>query len=151
MQQTMRSAFRRTIRNDAAELQTLCEDVCTFVEEISVPCKPAYVVCLAVEEMMTNVIKYSYDDAGVHDIHLDITCDGQHATIRLQDDGHEFNPLLAPPPNKDLPVEERPVGGLGIYLVRKMVNDDMTYQREDGWNILTIRIPLQDDEEPCGP
>ncbi|MEZ0296721.1 MAG: ATP-binding protein [Candidatus Methylacidiphilales bacterium] len=143
----MRSAFRRTIRNEQAELQELCEDVGVFVEELNVPCKAAYVVCLAVEEMMTNIIKYSYDDTDPHDIHLDISCDTQCATVRLQDDGHEFNPLLAPAPNKDLPIDERPVGGLGIYLVRRMVNDDMMYQRENGWNILTIRIRLEDEEE----
>jgi len=61
--------------------------------------------------------------------------------LTVTDDGHPFNPLEAPEPDTTLPVEERPIGGLGIYLLRKMF-DRMDYTRTDGKNRVTLRKKL---------
>jgi anti-sigma regulatory factor (Ser/Thr protein kinase) len=59
----------------------------------------------------------------------------------VTDDGHPFNPLELPEPNTHLPVEDRPIGGLGIHLLKKM-SDRMAYARTDGKNRLTLRKSL---------
>ena len=61
--------------------------------------------------------------------------------VVVTDDGKPFNPLESPEPDTSLPVEERPIGGLGIYLLRKMF-DQMDYARTDGKNRVTLRNAL---------
>ena len=57
--------------------------------------------------------------------------------LTVTDDGHPFNPLEAPEPKTDLPIEDRPIGGLGIHLLREL-SDGMTYERRNGRNQVTI-------------
>jgi anti-sigma regulatory factor (Ser/Thr protein kinase) len=92
---------------------------------------------LAIEELVTNCIKYGYADTAEHviDIELDVV-DGQ-LVLRVIDDGEPFNPLEAPAPDTSLPPEDRPIGGLGLHLLRTM-SDNMTYERRDGRNRLTL-------------
>jgi len=59
-------------------------------------------------------------------------------SIQVADDGVAFNPLLAPEPDLDLAIDQRPVGGLGIHLMRTMM-DDLEYKRVNGQNLLTLR------------
>ena len=93
---------------------------------------------LAVEEIGTNIIKYGYDDGLEHRINVDVAVDGDHVTIRIEDDGKPFNPLDAPHPKLDLPIEQRPIGGLGVFIV-KSVADSVDYRRDGGRNVVTVR------------
>ena len=61
-------------------------------------------------------------------------------TIVVEDDGKPFNPLDAPPPNLDLPIDERPIGGLGIFLMKSLTSA-MDYRREGDRNTLTLTKP----------
>jgi anti-sigma regulatory factor (Ser/Thr protein kinase) len=92
---------------------------------------------LVLEEFGTNSIKYGYDDANEHWIEVTLCISGGELIVNIIDDGRAFNPLEAPEPQLDIPIEERRVGGLGIYLVRKM-SDRMEYVREGGKNRLTL-------------
>ncbi len=92
---------------------------------------------LAVDEACTNTIKYAYTDGVAGDIELSCAIDRGVATITIQDWGHPFNPLELPPPDLNLDIDERPIGGLGIYLMKKFT-DRLEYRREDDSNILTI-------------
>ena len=95
-------------------------------------------VCLALEEMAGNIIRYGYDVPGERVIEIGIGFDASEVTLTLRDDGKPFNPMTAdPPPTGD--VEERDIGGVGVYLVRSMVRS-MEYRREEGRNVLTLRI-----------
>src|SRR6185436_19483438 len=102
----------------------------------------AALVNLALDELVTNVIKYGYDDADEHRIQVTVTVDGGLLTLSMDDDGKPFNPLEAPPPDLDLPIEERPIGGLGVFIVRSLA-DSLAYRREQGHNILTLTKKLQ--------
>jgi len=93
---------------------------------------------LMLDEVVSNVIKYGYDDGLEHQIHVDVAVDGNHVTIRVEDDGKPFNPLNAPHPNLDAPIEQRPIGGLGVYIV-KTVADSVDYRRDAGRNVVTMR------------
>ena len=93
---------------------------------------------LILEEVVSNVIKYGYDDGLEHRINVDVAVDGDHVTIRIEDDGKPFNPLDAPHPKLDLPIEQRPIGGLGVFIV-KSVADSVDYRRDGGRNVVTVR------------
>ena len=93
---------------------------------------------LVLDEVITNIIDYGYDDQADHEIRITMAVEGDRLTIEVEDDARDFDPLKAPPPDLDLPLEERPVGGLGIHIMRSMM-DAVEYQRRNDHNVLTMR------------
>ena len=94
-------------------------------------------VITAVKEMLSNVIHHGYDDLSEHSIKIILSVKGKDFIGIIEDDGVEFNPLLQPEANTSLPLSERKMGGLGIHLVRKMM-DKVEYKRIKNKNVLTI-------------
>jgi len=92
---------------------------------------------LAVDEACTNTIKYAYSSGETGDIELSCVLNHRSATVIIRDWGHPFNPLDMPSPDLSLDIDARPIGGLGIYLMKKFT-DQLHYRREDDSNILTI-------------
>ena len=138
----MANKLELTIHNDFTELQQLNLAMNDFVESKSLPEHSAFTICLALEEIISNIIKYAYDDQSVHDIMVRLSLYQNHLALTIEDDGCEFNPLTAPEPDIKKPIEERPIGGLGIHLVRSMC-DNVKYKRENGRNILDILINIK--------
>jgi len=128
-----------TIGNDLVELERLAAQAAAFLEAQDAPPKVAYAVSLALEELVTNTIKYGYDDAGRHEIEVKLQIEPARVTLSLADDGHPFDPLAAPPPDVAAPLEERSVGGLGLHLIRQMAAA-ASYRREGGKNLLELRF-----------
>jgi serine/threonine-protein kinase RsbW len=93
---------------------------------------------LLLDEIVINIISHGYDDEREHEILVNLTLENGALAIRVEDDGRPFNPLDVPTPNLDLPIEERPIGGLGIYIARSIA-DEMEYRREGGRNVLTMK------------
>ncbi|MCK2088847.1 SpoIIE family protein phosphatase [Thauera aromatica] len=95
------------------------------------------------EEIITNAIKYGYDDGPAgHRISVHVRLDTPVVMV-IEDDGRPFDPLQAPlAPDLDLSVEDRPIGGLGLYMVRTMATR-MDYTRDNTLNRLTIELPAQ--------
>lgn len=93
---------------------------------------------LACEEALVNIINYAYPDRTGD---MEIQCGEENGTgkfmVRIVDSGIPFNPLERPNPNLEIPVEQREVGGLGIFLIRQIM-DQVTYQRASDRNILTL-------------
>ena len=135
----MSGDFSLTIRNDFSELQRLFQAVEPFMEEHKLSPGCRYAALLALEEMITNIIKYGYDDQGAHEIAVGLRAEAGTLHILLEDDGHEFDPVAAPDPERGRPLHEMKIGGLGIHLVRSM-SDGIAYRRERGLNLLDIRI-----------
>ena len=91
---------------------------------------------VAVEELFVNIAHYAYaPDTGSATIRTEITAGT--AEITFIDSGVQYDPLAKPDPDVSLPASERQVGGLGIFMVKKSM-DDMRYEYRDGKNILTI-------------
>jgi len=94
---------------------------------------------LASEEILSNILMYSHDSQ-LNSLKIKVGFSRETSTFSLTfiDDGIEFNPLQYPPPNTELSIEERKIGGLGIHLV-KHLTDHVMYSRLDENNILTIQ------------
>ena len=90
---------------------------------------------LALEEHLTNIISHGYDDTLEHQIKVVVILSASELHIQVEDDGRPFNPLEQPAPDLSKPFEERPVGGLGIHMMRQSL-DQLDYRRVDGKNIL---------------
>ena len=92
---------------------------------------------VAVEEMYVNVASYAYGDSvGMVTIRMEESAPGT-VSITLIDGGVPYNPLEKPDPDVTLPADQRGIGGLGIFMVKKSM-DDMLYEYRDGKNILTL-------------
>lgn len=130
-----------SFRNDFGELPGLADQVTTFLEVHEVPADVVFAANLAIEELVTNIIKYGYDDRNEHSIELSLALENGALSIEIRDDGHEFDPFDRPEPDTSLPAAERDIGGLGIHFVRKML-DSCAYHRRDGFNIVTVRKNL---------
>jgi len=133
----MSDQLKLHIKNSLASVTAGNEAASRWLTERGAPAEIEYFANLAIEEFATNVIKYGYDDADEHVIEVSLCLSGGELELTMIDDGGAFNPLEAPEPKLNLPVEDRPVGGLGIHLVRKMA-DRMEYAREGSKNRLTL-------------
>jgi anti-sigma regulatory factor (Ser/Thr protein kinase) len=100
-------------------------------------------VKVALDEILTNIISYAYDDTREHIIVIRLSLDQEKLTVEVEDDGRPFNPLNVPEPDTKELLEERPIGGLGIYLVRKLV-DELEYRRQNDRNILIMRLKVKE-------
>lgn len=94
---------------------------------------------VAVEEIFVNISSYAYDpEVGQATIRVDVSEDPLTIEIGFIDSGTPYDPLAKPDPNTKIPIRERKKGGLGIYMVKKSM-DDISYEYKDGKNILTIK------------
>ncbi len=137
----MSDKFSYTIKNDLKELSKVSEAANVYLEPLSLDPKIVYGVNLIIEEMLTNVITYGYQDGGTHEICVSIALDEDEISILMEDDGDPFNPLSLPWASHSADADELMEEGLGIHFVRNMMNA-MQYRREDDKNILEVCIDL---------
>jgi serine/threonine-protein kinase RsbW len=98
-------------------------------------------VRLIVEELASNAIAYGGDgqDVGQHELSVDIGLDGDLLTLQFSDEGAPFDPLSAQTPDLEADILDRPIGGLGLYLIRRIA-ESMHYERRDGRNLLRVGL-----------
>lgn len=117
-------------------LQKAMQTVEEQLEEAGCSPKNQMKIMVALEELFVNVAHYAYDgEEGQVTLNLDI--DGDTMVLKLKDSGKPFNPLDKEDPDITLDAGERQIGGLGIFMVKKTM-DDFTYNYEDGQNVVTI-------------
>ncbi len=128
-----------TVETRTEELERLFNSVELLAKEEDWPPALTFKVHLIIEELGINIIRYGHD-SGVHDFEITLTSESDALTIEIIDDGQPFNPLQdGPQPDTEAAIEDRPIGGLGVHLVREMT-DDMQYRREDSKNYSTMVI-----------
>jgi len=123
------------LQNRPEEKPRLLKALETFAAEHDLPAKVCQAVDLALEEHLTNVLNYAYPDSASHEIRIRLSCEERTLHVEVEDDGRAFNPLQAPPVDTSLPLEQRPIGGLGVHLMRQFM-DTLDYRREGDRNIL---------------
>jgi len=97
-----------------------------------------FAVNLALEELITNTISYGFTDDSAHTITISLDLDGRDLHVRIEDDAMPFNPLEHEAPDLDAPLADRPIGGLGVHLVRTLM-DEVRYERAGTRNVLSMR------------
>ena len=133
----MSAKLRLTIETKLEEMDRLASAIEDFGQEDNWPPDLTFQVNLALEELWLNVVNHGHD-GGFHEVEIELTSEEGAVTIEITDDGKPFDPLQdAPNPSVNAPLDDRPIGGLGVYLVREMM-DEMEYKREDGKNRLTL-------------
>lgn len=127
-------------RRDA--FTTLKEWLESIAEELSLPMKMRRQLLVAADEVFTNIANYGYPSGdGTARVSVSFDMDKAELEMVFSDTGVAYNPLEAAPPEIEKPVSERAVGGLGIFLVKKLM-DSLEYHREDGHNILVLKKRL---------
>ena len=123
------------------------EQVLAFVdgelEAMDCPMKTQMQLDIAVEELFVNIAHYAYaPNTGSATVRVETGSEPKRVSITFLDSGVPYDPLAKPDPDVTLSAEERQIGGLGIYMVKKSM-DDMTYVYRDGQNVLTITKNLE--------
>jgi anti-sigma regulatory factor (Ser/Thr protein kinase) len=132
-----------SLTNDRREIARAATAIETFGRAHAISLDDISAVNLALDEILANIISHAYRDDAVHTIELQLTLHDRAIHVVVSDDGRPFNPLTWPPPDLDVPIDRRPVGGLGLYIARSVV-DSIEYRREDEKNVLTLW-------KRCGP
>jgi anti-sigma regulatory factor (Ser/Thr protein kinase) len=125
------------LRNDPSESRQIEGWLKSFAEAAGLSSAACNAFDLALVEWITNVISYAYDDQREHWITLRFLAAPGQACVEVEDDGRAFNPLNAPAADTAAPLEQRPVGGLGIHMIRQLM-DSVEYRHEDARNILIL-------------
>ncbi len=137
----MTDEIRLSMANTFEDLARLMADAELFLQSRGLSARTVYDVNLVLEEVLTNIVKYGFNDEATHEIRLTIAITSAGVTIRCEDEGREFDPLALSPPDiegRDS-ILECEVGGLGIHLVRQTVQS-IDYSREGHKNVLTMTI-----------
>ncbi len=115
-----------------------------IAEELGFDMSTTMKLNLALEEAVANVINYAYPKGIYGKIDIDALSNDVRLKFIITDEGMPFDPTTRREIDTTLPVEERPIGGLGILLVRKLM-DSINYERVDGKNVLTLRKKLNQE------
>lgn len=136
-----------TVSTTTEHVNEVTEFVDAILEKHSAPMKDVVKINIAIDELYSNICKYGYADPDTGDSFLGLATLTVHTieadgivngiSIDFIDSGIPYNPLTSEDPITNQSVEERGIGGLGIFIVKKQM-DDVTYRYEDGHNILTI-------------
>lgn len=127
-----------TLQATVENLDTVLAFLEEQLEEAECPMKVQMQIAIAAEELFVNIAHYAYaPDTGDAVVQTELLEDPRGIAITFLDSGSAFDPLAKEDPDVTLPAEERGIGGLGIYMVKKTM-DSVTYRRENGKNILRI-------------
>lgn len=126
-----------TLPNDIQTVPQLNVFIDTFCEQLDVDMDTVASLNLALEEAVVNVMEYAYPK-GVGYVYITVESEGDSILFTLKDKGLPFDPTKKEEVDTTLPAEQRPIGGLGIHLVRRIM-DEIVYDYKDGMNILKLK------------
>ncbi len=126
------------LKNDLSELETLCQHLNKFGRDakLSEACITDVNICL--DELFTNIVFYGFKDKLEHITRFQLHLSDNELTVIIEDEGVAFNPLAKKDPEIPDDLKDVKIGGLGIHIVRKLM-DDLHYERKNGKNILTLK------------
>lgn len=129
------------LKNEISEISKLATFIDEVGEEMSLSPELIFNLNLVLEEAVSNVILYAYPKEEHQEISLSVQKKGNSIILILTDSGMEFDPTLIPDADITLSAEERQIGGLGIFLIRQIMNK-VEYQRINGQNVLRLEKNL---------
>ena len=128
-----------TIAATVENIESVTDFVNEQLEALDCPMKAQMQIDIAIDEIFSNIAHYAYNpEIGQATVRVEVLENPLAVTITFIDNGVPYDPLAKADPDTTLSAEERDIGGLGIYMVKKSM-DDITYEYKDGQNILTIK------------
>jgi serine/threonine-protein kinase RsbW len=125
------------IRNDWSDLQRMSAWIYRTGRLMELPDAVLSDLDLCAAEAVHNVIEHAYDDSACHWIRVRLVREQNHVDLEVEDDGKSFNPLEHPPAPAVASLEQEPLGGRGLLLIRGLTTE-LTYRRDEGKNMLTM-------------
>ena len=125
------------LRNRVEELPRVQSALEAFAVAERLPPSLLGALALVIEVVICNIVFHAYDDDAEHEIELRLAVAGDVLTLEVEDDGRDFDPRAVPAPDLGAPLPGRRVGGLGIPLIRRLM-DEMRHERRRGRNLLTL-------------
>ena len=126
------------LTNDLSELDRLCQCCEEVGDSIGMTKKAVFEMNLSLEELFTNIISYGFTDEKEHLIKIRLVVENNIISMRIEDDGIPFNPMDAAEPDLNCGIEECKIGGLGIHLIKKIM-DEIHYKRDGDLNVLLLK------------
>ena len=140
-----RSEAQLNIRADGEAMGRIRAAIESFAGEYGIAGDDRARILIAIEELVTNMVKYGYGPAAAPgSASITLRLEGDRLSVKIIDDGDEFDPFAAPKPDFDAPLDERRVGGLGLHLVKALM-DRTRYARVGAHNVVEIsrRVVLE--------
>ena len=122
---------------NSCKLDEMIRPIISSLEEISASEKSIYQIHLALEEILVNIIEYAYQDKK-GEIKISFDIQENNINVIIKDKGVEFNPLSKEDPNLNESINNRSIGGLGIYIIKNIV-DEIKYERTNNENVLSFK------------
>ncbi len=143
------SELHFTLRNQRSEIARMFTLLEGFCQSHGISDDDMFNVRLVLDEAVINVIVHGYEDTREHEINVALVLDGGLLAIHVDDDGVAYNPLDAPAPRFDLPIEQRRIGGLGVHIMKTLAKS-VEYSRANERNNLdiVIEVGVQDVSAP---
>lgn len=135
---------RLVLPNDIETIPQLNEFIDSVAEEVGLEMSLTMSLNLAIEEAVVNVMEYAYPEGQTGNVEIEVAADQQWMTFVITDTGIAFDPTKKEDADTTLSAEERPIGGLGIFLVRQLM-DVIDYKREGNKNVLTLQKKLGEE------
>jgi len=121
------------VHNDLSEIAIVRDELDRLGSEFDVPARALMHLQVALDEIVSNVVKYSWPDGGKHQFLVRITVSATGVALDIVDDGRPFDPRETPKPHPRLEGQRPRPGGVGVHMTKKLV-DDLAYERIDGRN-----------------
>jgi anti-sigma regulatory factor (Ser/Thr protein kinase) len=133
----MRRRFLKSIGTDPGEVEEVNSAFAGFAETHGVPANTRRNLNVALDELLANVLSHGMAGRDGGSVTVEVDLDQESLTLTLTDDGPPFDPFGQADPDTTLSVDDREIGGLGVHIVRRLV-DDVSYERRDGRNVVTL-------------
>jgi serine/threonine-protein kinase RsbW len=140
-----KKSYSFELKSSLSELDRLCQNLETFGKKFGFSKKLVFEINLALDELFTNIISYGFKDDSEHVIKVTLTPAKDELCLCIEDDGMPFNPIDFETPDVSCSVEECKIGGLGIHIMKKLM-DDVCYERCGDKNVLNLKKKLGADE-----
>lgn len=133
----MRHEFRMSVGADPGGVREVNAAFAGFAEAHGLPVDVRRSLNVAIDELLANALSHGQTGRDPCSVTVEVELDQERVTVIVTDDGTPFDPFARAAPDTTLPVEERPIGGLGIHLVGQLM-DEVSYQRREGHNVVVL-------------
>ncbi|MEO5903256.1 MAG: ATP-binding protein [Gemmatimonadaceae bacterium] len=133
----MLKEFRMAVGAQAGDVEKVNAVFARFAETYDLPGSVRRSVNVALDELLANELSHGMAGRDTGSVTVEVELNQERVKVTITDDGPRFDPFSQAPPDTTLPIDERAIGGLGIHLVRQLM-DDVSYERRDGHNVVVL-------------